>query len=334
MKNFLIIALIIAAAANITASTLPPHLINLPTEADRQLEQLVRPLFFELPITQHAIQAVHDRCIATQQANDVTFTTRDNYRIAGLYFKRPEAKFNLLCINGYMFEQTPPMEWCAPFAQIFAQANILLFDWRGFCKSEGYHGLLYKNSFGMDAWQDIQAATDFIRSDNNLPLVSMGLCMGAGQLVNATLQAEAQGLAHADILVLNGIFSRFSDIFARFHLALRSPFAKLLFHSGVGRYVFSELMSGSLFQLNPIDLIKDIKTPCLFQHYTQDTFVPQAEMMAVFEQATCTKQVMLSQQGRHVRIHKYVPAQLRDGVCSFLWATLAASPSSQPHVVA
>lgn len=327
----IIIATILTILSVTTGQAAPEELIRATTDADRALEIQVRSLFFEPPITRTSIASVNTRSVTQHGARNVTLTTQDGYAISGLYFKRPAAKFNLLCINGYLFEDTPTKEWCAPIALMFPNANVLMFDWRGFGASDGYHGLLYKNSFGMHAWHDIQTCTDFIRADNQLPLASLGFCLGAGMLLHATKQAQAAGLATADILVLNGIFSRFNDVYERIHLTLKTPLSKLLFQTGVGRYIFSELVDGSLFQLNPIELIKDLTVPCLFQHYVADTFVPLKDMQGVVAAATGEKKVWLCELGQHVRLHRAVPAQFRDNITSFLWANQPQTSAAQAH---
>jgi hypothetical protein len=77
-------------------------------------------------------------------------------------------------------------------------------------------------------------------------------------------------------------------------------------------------MDGNPFDLNPIEMITHIKIPCYFEHYAADPYAPLTESIEVYQAATCSKMFMVSDEGRHVRIHTKVPYQYREAFLLFL----------------
>lgn len=275
-------------------------------------------LFYEPNNTARPKEDVYAHAIRNYGAQEVMLLTGDDMRISCLYFKRPNAKINLIYISGYFFDQTPTKEWAAPFSVIFEDYNILSLDWRGFGQSDGVQGLFRKSSFGSNAYPDIQAAVDFMHRENDNPTILIGFCFGAAMIMHATIQAQKDGKRTADALVLNCVFSKFQNPFDRAILAETRLLYQILLQTGTARALIDYQCYGDIFSISPIDLIKDIKIPCYFEHYSHDQFAILQEGIDVYNAATCPKMFMQSDLGGHVRIHKRVPYQYQQAFLAFL----------------
>lgn len=300
------------------ASFTPTFYITNQVPQDTTLIETIRPLFFEADHSANPKRDVYTKAVKQHNAQEIVLLTEDNVRISALYFKRPNAKINLIYIPGYFFDLTPTKEWASPFALLFKEFNVLSIDWRGAGTSEGISKLLHKNSFGKYATPDIQAALDFMAQENNNPNVLIGFCFGAAMNMYATVQAQKENRRTADALVCNCVFTRFENQFNRAVLAEDRFLQRILLRSGLGRRLVEYQANGSLFDVNPIDLIKEIKIPCYFEHYTFDPFAIIQEGVEVYQAATCPKMFMRSDIGRHVRMHTKVPFQYRQAFLTFL----------------
>jgi pimeloyl-ACP methyl ester carboxylesterase len=296
----------------------PDFFITEQVPEDREVLKKMKVLFFEADNTANPQRDVYRRAIQEYGGQEVVLFTHDQVRIAALYFKRNNAPLNIIYVTGYFNDQTPTKEWCAPFSVLFPGCNVLSFDWRGFGSSEGYSGMVYQNDFGPHAYPDIQAAVDFMRKENDKPIVLVGFCFGAAMALHATIRAKQDGRCMADALVLDCIFSRFQNQFDRAIQAEDRCFYRFLMSSGLGKWLLEGVTNGSLFEVNPIDMIKQITVPCYFEHYTYDPFAVLREGIEVYQAATCPKMFMQSDIGRHVRMHGKVPYQYRQAFFTFL----------------
>lgn len=303
---------------DVQTNFVPDFFITEQLPEDRDVLKKMKILFFEADHTANPQRDVYRRAIQEHGGQEVVLFTQDQVRIAALYFKRNNAPLNIIYVTGYFNDQTPTKEWCAPFSVLFPECNILSFDWRGFGNSEGYSGLLYQNNFGSHAYPDIQAAIDFMRKENNKPIVLVGFCFGAAMALLATIKAKQDGRSTADALVLDCIFSTFQHQFDRATQAEDRWLYRLVLSSGLGQTLLERMTNGSLFAVNPIDLIKQITVPCYFEHYTYDPFAILREGIEVYQAATCPKIFMQSDCGRHVRMHGKVPYQYRQYFFAFL----------------
>jgi len=296
----------------------PDLLIKQQLPEDLALLGQIRKLFFEADGTANPKRDVYRSAVREHGGQEIVLLTHDDMRISALYFKRDGAPVNIIYVTGYFNDLTPTKEWSAPFALLFSEYNVLSFDWRGFGNSEGVHGMFCQNSFGKNAYPDIQAAVDFMHKENDKPVVLVGFCFGAAMAMHATVQATKEHKRTADALVLNCLFTKFQNQFNRAVDDEDRCLYKIILASGLGQEMLEFIANGSLFEVNPIDLIKEIKIPCYFEHYSDDPFSPLSEGVEVYNAAICPKIFMQSDQGRHARIHSKVPYQYRQGFIDFL----------------
>jgi len=304
------------------------------TQADKALSKELTPLLMEGSPTKTMTRKIREYCITHLQATPLWLRTKDQIKLHALYFRRPNARYNVICLHGYLFQATPPKEWCCSLAYLLPEANVLMFDWRGLGDSEGYNGFFWKNDFGSRAWLDIQAATDFYKQKNSLPVVAIGFCLGAAMLLHAISQAKLHHFNQPDVIILNGMFDRFENIFSRMKQFYVLPLYAALVASGIGTLAATALMNGSLFNLNPIELAHGIQQPALIQLLAEDPFVPLSSGLAVYELFPGYKELCISTIGKHVRLHTAAPAQFKQVVDRFINTTLQQLPSPQLHAEA
>jgi pimeloyl-ACP methyl ester carboxylesterase len=290
------------------------------TPQDLELIPHLQQLFFEMDDNNRLTQKrnVYTKAIKEHGGQEVVLLTDDNMRISSLYFKRQNAPINLIYIPGYFFDLTPTKEWGAPFAKLFEEFNVMIIDSRGAGDSEGGRGFFHKNAFGKNAYPDIQAALDFMRKENDKPTILVGFCFGAAMVLHATIQAQKEGKRTADALVLNCIFNKFENQFGRAAKAEDRPLQRAIIEVGIARLILEMQLNGSLFEMNPIDMIQEIKIPCYFEHFTYDPFAILPDAIEVYNKAKCPKMFMTCDIGRHVRLHTKVPYQYREAFLTFL----------------
>ena len=290
---------------------------------DLELIEKMRPLFFEttppgilsrINVFQHVDKktVVKNSAIKKFGAKEVILKTKDNFSISSLYFKRKNAPVNIIYVTGFFDVFTPTKEWAAPFAVVFPNFNVMSFDWRGYGESSGT-----KNDFGTNAYKDILAAIDYLRKDNDKPIVLVGFCMGGAMCLHATIKAK--GKQKPDAIVLNSQFTEFSNMVAR---AANGPgiglFLKLALKNDFLLNRMANRLQGNPFELKPIELIDLISIPCYFEHSLRDSLAPIAGGIEVYKKAKCPKMFMVSSIGEHVRIHSKVPSQYQNGFYNFL----------------
>ncbi len=307
----------------------PTYHFTQQLDADRALLAKMRPLFFEkrdqgfLESTANALLGrdpddgrkgqVYKRAIQEYGGREVMLLTEDDFRISSLYFKRDNAPLNIIFVAGYFRGNTPTKEWAAPFAPLLSDCNILTFDWRGYAESSGT-----PSEFTGDAYKDIQAAIDFIRADNDKPVVVIGFCLGAAIALRAICEAQTNGKNLPDAIVLNSVPTHVEHMRERASRAAPNWVLKYVFSYRIMQNYVLERMMGDLFELSPIEMIRTINLPIHFEYYHYDKMIPFREGVENFLEAPHqTKSIMLSELGGHVRTHSKVPYQYATALYAF-----------------
>ncbi len=297
-------------------------LISSKNKEDEKLRLKIQPLFFEANSKKkhEKQQKVQNVLIEKYGAKKIKLNTEDNYTISALYLKRNNAPLNIIFITGYFEDLTPTKEWCAPFAEIFPNFNLLMFDWRGFGESiqEGKNKIFRKSPFGSKAYKDILAAIKFIKNENTKPIILHGFCFGGAMALRTTIKAKQKNLPMPDGLSLSCIFNKFGKLAKRAHKSISKKewnvkrlFGTLLIKMGLGKFLINRSTSGSLFKVNPEQMIGQIDIPIFFDHWVYDAFATLQNAFPIFTSAKNNKFILLSTEGKHVRIHTAVPHQYR-----------------------
>ncbi len=292
-------------------------------QEDKDLRVKMKNLFFETdsPDANEAQKKVCQKAIDEYGAKKIALKTRDNYDIKALYFERPTAQVNIIYVTGYFHDLTPPKEWATNLAVLHSEkANILTFDWRGFGESSGTNNLLEKGAFGTNAYLDIFAVVDFIRSQNKLPIVLHGFCFGGSMILHAMIKAQEEGKKLADAVGFSSLSTSFQQLFDNAATAEDRWGYWFLLQSGLSKAIVEYQVSenGSPFDLKPIEMIKKMTVPCWFDHSTGDQFAKLENGIAVYKASTAPKMFTQIDFHRHVRAHTQMPFQYRLAYEKFL----------------
>lgn len=293
------------------------------TQEDKDIRSKMKNLFFEtdFPDVKIAQAKVCEKAINEYGAKKIDLITRDKHIIKSLYFERPNAEVNIIYVTGYFHDLTPPKEWATNFAVLHPEkANILTFDWRGFGESTGSNNLLEKGSFGTNAYLDIFAAVDFVRSQNNKPVILHGFCFGGSMVLHAMIKAQEENKKLADAIGLSSMATSFQQLFDNATTAEDRWAYWFLLQSGLSKAIIEYQAgdNGSPFDLKPIEMIKKMTVPCWFDHSTGDQFAKLENGIAVYNAATAPKMFVQLDFHRHVRAHTQMPFQYRLAYEKFL----------------
>jgi len=118
------------------------------------------------------------------------FQSTDKLKLDALFLQRPNATCNVILCAGWLPGRKEGM--ASFYTLLPPTCNILMFDARGHGRSEGP---LLRNlwSYGVDEYNDVIGALDFVRSKNALPTVIVGLCAGAFNAAHALIVLHRQG---------------------------------------------------------------------------------------------------------------------------------------------
>lgn len=329
-----------AVAKSALESFKPDVHIKEQTQEDKNVRARMKNLFFETDFAdaKEAQKRVCQKAIDAYGAKKIDLKTRDNYDIKALYFERPNAQVNIIYVTGYFHDLTPPKEWATNFVEVHPEkANILTFDWRGFGESSGSNNLMEKGSFGTNAYLDIFAVVDFVRSQNKLPIVLHGFCFGGAMVLHAVIKAQEEGRQLADAIGLSSLSTSFQQLFDNATIAEDRWGYWFLLQSGLSKAIIEYQVgdNGSPFDLKPIEMIKKITVPCWFDHSTGDQFAKLENGAAVYNAAIAPKMFTQIDFHRHVRGHTQMPLQYRLAYEQFLMQNgLILNTSEQPVIVA
>jgi len=219
-------------------------------------------------------------------ARFVEFTTEDGIKIAGLLIVRPNARRNLLLCHGYRGNKEQ-LGW---FLKMFPEDNALLFDFRGHGESSGQ-----LVTIGYFEQKDVSAAVEFLQNNiktKNLPIVGLGISMGAASLV----RAAAHGVVF-EKLILDSTFANLWE-----HIG-----ESFSWRTGLPRFPFSFFVS-FLFRFltglkvddhNPADLLTSVYCPVLIIHAKDDSMVPVQHAYQVYDRANEKKKLWIAPCCRH-----------------------------------
>ena len=282
-------------------------------KVDRNFFQTMANALFNIDYDKSWQNNVYQKSINEYGGQEVMLLTEDNLRISTLQFIRKDAPLNIIYVTGYFGGQTPPKEWAAPFAPLYKEFNSFSLDWRGFSSSDGY-----ASEFGLDAYKDIQAVIDHVRSLNDKPIVLVGFCFGGAMALRTTQIAQENGHNLADALVLNCTPNNMQDLIRRAAAAAPNwALQKFFSYQWTQDHILSR-MAGEVFTPVPLEIIKTINLPIYFEYYTKDGMVPLEEGIKNYIAARGPKMFCMSDCGRHVRLHSKVPYQYRQSFLTFL----------------
>ena len=198
-----------------------------------------------------------------------------------------------ICVHGY----SDTSESVGQYAMVYRDRygmNVLLPDLRGHGKSEGtYVGYGYHDRLDMIIWID-----RILRRDPKAMIILHGISMGAATVM---LTTGEQLPSNVKACIEDAGYSTAMEEFAQVYNSLEEkppvpPNALLPLLRGIALF----RAGYDLKKANPCDAVKKSKTPTLFIHGAEDSFIPSWMMNKLFESASCEKMSMLVPGAEHV----------------------------------
>ena len=223
---------------------------------------LVALMFFEEVLIFPAPNVADDQWQQQLQQEDVRFTSADGTELHGWYFPvaDPEQSNGTLL---YSHGNGDCVAYLGPLANSLRNQyglNVLVYDYRGYGKSEG-------KPTGAGVLADGEAARQWLAERENIPIdeiILMGRSLGGGVAVHLAANGGARGL------ILESTFTRLSDVAAR-----QFPWLPV-------RLVMRT-------RIDSIDKIGSYNGPLLQSHGNADSLIPFEQGKALFEAASGSK---------------------------------------------
>lgn len=225
---------------------------------------------------------------------DVNFTASDGVKLHGWLFRSPKAGAPLMLFchgnAGNITER-------APVAEEFAKRGVsmLVFDWRGYGKSEG---VAKENAL----YDDALTAYDFA-SKINPDIVIYGESLGAPYAAWAAKNRRARCAI------------------------IDSSFPSLL---AVGNAHYFPLGYFAPRAMRTADWLNDANIPVLVMHGKRDDVVPFAVGMKLYDSLRARKELLVSEKAGHSEIEAFEPQRYYDAVTRFI-DSARSSPTLPPR---
>jgi hypothetical protein len=237
-------------------------------------------------------------------AQTVSFYTDDNVQLAGLLIVRPGASRNIILCHGYRMTK----ERMHRFALMFPKDNILLFDYRAHGESGGKW-----TTIGHHEKKDVLAAAKFLNEHEhtkNIPIVGIGVSMGAVSLLAAATQSEL-----FKAIILDSPFCRLDEqtqrMVVRRHKLPHFPFGMLV------QNFFERMHQFQLQSVNSIECAQNLNVPVLMIHSQQDKTVPVQDAHRIYERINSSKELWIVSKSGHARIFTEMTDEYAQRVHSF-----------------
>ncbi|WP_096155786.1 alpha/beta hydrolase [Bacillus sp. FJAT-45066] len=187
--------------------------------------------------------------------------------------------------------------------------NVLAPDLRGHGNSEGnYIGMGWHDRLDMLQWID-----EIIQKDPNAEIVLFGVSMGGATVMMASGEELP---SNVKVIVQDCGYSSVSDVFT---YQLDDLFGLPPFPVLNAANTVTNIRAGyDLFEASAVNQVAKSKTPILFIHGDEDTFVPYEMLYEVYEAATVEKEKLIIKGAGHGDAEKVDPETYWNTVWSFI----------------
>lgn len=212
--------------------------------------------------------------------------TADGLRLHGCYFEHPGPAGTVLFCHG----NSSTVRHCLDVAAMYHRLGyaVLLFDYRGYGRSEG-------RPTEEGTYLDVAAAWEHLRRERGL---APGDIVIAGRSLGAAIAARLAAQHTPRALVLESAFTSMPEVAARRYPWL--PVRRLMRY----RYPLVE------------DIVR-VRCPLLIVHSREDEMVPFAHAQRLYALASGPKQ-LLEIDGPHRNLRRTMDARYEGGIAAFL----------------
>lgn len=203
----------------------------------------------------------------------IKLTTQDGKKITGLYLHNPKATFTLLISQGNATDLGDILPGLQDFYQL--GFSIFAYDYHGFGTSEG-------NPTEKNTYQDIDAAYDYLTQVLNISpskIIIFGRSLGTGPSIDLASRKPSAG-----VIIESGFLSAFR--------------------------VFTQIPIFFFDKYTNYRKIKNIHSPILFIHGTQDEMIPLWHSEQLFQLANPPKKFYWINNASH-NFYAVIPEAIR-----------------------
>lgn len=228
------------------------------------------------------------------ESYDISIQSSFGYKLAGTYIFNPKPTNNtVILVHGITASRWESMKYADMYLDM--GFNVLVYDSRYHGKSGGKDITL-----GFFEKTDLDNIVKWVRWVNPNAVVGVhGESLGA---VTALLQANLdQTQKHVNFYVVDCPYSDISELLSmklagdeKAHFGLAANF--VLFY---GNIIALNKSGFSLYGVSPIKAIKNIKTPIMFIHGSNDTFIPASMSLELYLEKTGPKGIYISPGAEH-----------------------------------
>ena len=207
-------------------------------------------------------------CEHAPGVTEIKFETVDGKNLVGWFAKHDQAKLTILLFHGAA-ENIAMLGHEISTLRKHLQANIMVFDYRGFGKSEGSpteQGLILD---GQAAMRKLNELTDTMPSE----VLIIGRSLGGGPALRTAIDLGAKGL------VLHSTYAALDDLCAN-------------------KMWFMPVRLLIRIHFRSIDWIKNYQGPVLVAHGTDDRLIPFENSERLFAASKSRKKYFLKQESR------------------------------------
>ncbi len=191
---------------------------------------------------------------------DVYFKTKDDLTINAWFFRNPAARSTLIFAHGNAGNMSHRLFKIKFFYDL--GLNVFIFDYRGYCKSEG-------EPAEKGIYLDAQGAYDYLQMRGDVDMnkiILYGASLGGAVVIDLATQRDVS------FLVVESSITNARDM-ARIYYPFVPPFVLSL-------------------KFDSIRKVKDLNIPKLFIHSPEDEVVPYAMGQKLFEAAAGPKEFL------------------------------------------
>lgn len=224
-----------------------------------------------------------------ENSKEVTIKSQDNLTLHGYELSQATATNKwVIVIHGYMSEGKRMINSAKHFYDRGYQ--VLVVDLRGHGKSEGdYIGMGWHDRLDILKWIEY-----LNQKQLDCQIVLYGVSMGAATVMMTTGEELSSNVKCA--IEDCG----YSSVWEEFAMQLEELFHLPTFPVLNAANLVSRIRAGYSFkEASSVEQLKKSKTPTLFIHGDQDTFVPYKMLDIVYEAAKCEKQKLVIEGAEH-----------------------------------
>ena len=196
----------------------------------------------------------------------------------------------VIAIHGYMNEGKGMITGAQHFYDM--GYNVLVVDLRGHGTSEGdYIGMGWDDRLDIVKWIDY-----LVQKNQDSQIVLYGLSMGAATVMMTTGEELPSNVKCA--IEDCG----YTSVWDEFAAQLKDLFNLPTFPALNAANLVTRIRAGyNLKEASSVEQVKKSKTPTLFIHGDEDTFVPYSMLDTVYEAANCEKEKLVIEGAKHAK---------------------------------